>query len=299
MLTALLCLLAPAGEPRVLILGIDGLRPDALAAAETPHLDRLRGAGTYFSATDIRKPDRMAEADTVSGPGWCNVLTGVFPDKHAVLDNGFENHRLADFPHVFARLKQARPDARAAQFATWKPLEEIVLSAADASGDFSPDKKDYTLDDYEQSDAAAADAAVAELTDHDPTLLILYQGQTDVAGHKHGFHPTIKKYVSAIETVDAAVGRVLAAVESRPGRADEDWLVIVCTDHGGIGTGHGGGHNAPDVRGVFLIVSGDGAARGVSEEPTYQVDVVATALKHLGVDPPEDWKLDGHPVGLN
>ena len=52
------------------------------------------------------------------------------------------------------------------------------------------------------------------------------------------------------------------------------------------------------MRTTFLIVSGPSARRGKFDDPTYQVDVVATALAHLRVTPREEWKLDGKAVGL-
>jgi len=72
----LLAALAAGGEPgggpskRVLIIGIDGCRPDTLLAAVTPNLDRLReGAAFSFRAMTGDVP--------ISGPGWSSALTGV------------------------------------------------------------------------------------------------------------------------------------------------------------------------------------------------------------------------------
>ncbi len=73
---------------------------------------------------------------------------------------------------------------------------------------------------------------------------------------------------------------------------------LVATDHGGQGVDHGRGHALPEVNTVFMIVSGADAARGKISGPTNQVDVVATALTHLGVPLKPEWKLDGQPVGL-
>ena len=284
-----------AGEPvpRVLILGIDGCRPDALQQAKTPHLDGLVADGIWFEGTDIREPEATDEADTVSGPGWSNLLTGVWPDKHGVVDNSFTDSRYERYPHVFARLKEARPVTVTASFSTWKPIAEKIVSAADVSRDFSDETKDYR-----RFDQRATLACIEYLGEADPDLLVLYQGQVDEAGHSFGFHPKVQKYIAAIETVDANIGRVLTAVRARDSFAHENWLTIVCTDHGGSGLNHGGGRDIPDVRNTFLIVSGAATARGTWDESTYQVDVVATALTHLGVELRSEWELDGRAVGL-
>jgi hypothetical protein len=75
--------------------------------------------------------------------------------------------------------------------------------------------------------------------------------------------------------------------------------VIVSTDHGGFGKDHGGGHANPAIMNGFLIVSGATAKRGKLAEQTEIVDVVATALTHLGVKINPKWELDGRAVGLN
>jgi arylsulfatase A-like enzyme len=103
--------------------------------------------------------------------------------------------------------------------------------------------------------------------------------------------------LEAIERADKLVGRVLEAIGSRKSKG-EDWLVIVTSDHGGQGTGHGGGHDDPEVFNSFLIVSGPSAQRGTFDEQVYIVDAPVTALAHLGVQLKEAWKLDGRPVGL-
>jgi len=74
--------------------------------------------------------------------------------------------------------------------------------------------------------------------------------------------------------------------------------VLVTSDHGGKGTGHGNGHDVPEIRNSFTIVSGPAAARGRLDEVTHLVDVPFTALVHLGVSIDPTWKLDGRVIGL-
>ena len=279
--------------PKVLLIGIDGCRPDALKSAKTPNIDAIAQAGILYMGTDIREPDATDKADTISGPGWSNMLTGVWPDKHHVLDNEFSKPNYSQYPHMFARLKEVRPTAVTASFSTWAPIEGKIVSAADVSRNFSDEPKDYVRWDRE-----AATACAEYLRTADPDLVVCYQGEVDGAGHSHGFHPTVPQYIEAIETVDKNVGELITAIKLRPHFADEDWLTIICTDHGGLGKGHSDGHAEPEIRSTFLIVSGSSAKKGESDTPTWQVDVVPTALTHLHVKISPDWGLDGHAVGL-
>ena len=70
-----------AANNHVLVIGVDGLRPDALAAASTPTFDALISNGTYSS-------NATTSDLTFSGPGWSDLLHGVHRDRHGVATNG-------------------------------------------------------------------------------------------------------------------------------------------------------------------------------------------------------------------
>src|SRR4051812_24239606 len=64
---------ATAGaSPRVLLIGIDGLRGDALEAAQAPVLRALIEHGAYAPDALVRPPDQVS-ATTSSGPGWSSI----------------------------------------------------------------------------------------------------------------------------------------------------------------------------------------------------------------------------------
>lgn len=277
---------------RVLYLGIDGCRFDAIGVADTPNLDRLMAEGCYSNTTLILG-ERYQKNDTISGPGWSSILTGVWADKHGVHDNSFQGKNYEDFPHIFARLKEVRPEAFTASVVDWIPIQTNIVSGADI-GTISPPINN----DYVPADAEGAKMISKILTEKDPTFVFYYIGQVDETGHKYGFHPTVKEYIEAIERADQHVGEVLAAMESRKTFEDEEWLVLVTSDHGGKGLGHGGGHQEPEILNSFSIVSGAGAKRGKIEEQVYLVDVPYTALEWLAGEPKAEWKLDGKAIGL-
>ncbi|MHC4219444.1 MAG: FAD:protein FMN transferase, partial [Planctomycetota bacterium] len=268
---------------RVLVIGIDGFRPDALASARTPNLDRLIAEGCFT--------DRATTTEvTVSGPAWSSFLTGVWSNKHGVHDNTFEGSEYGRYPHFFARLREGRPDAFTVSALDWLPLDEHIVSAAGADVRFVWDYED-------DGDEKVVAAAVGALTGHDPDLVFVYFADLDVAGHEHGYHPSVPGYLAELEQIDGQLGRVLTAVRRRPAYAREDWLIIVSSDHGGTIDGSHG-RDIPLHRKIPLIVSGPAAARGRLHTTANVVDIPATALAHLGVEIDAAWRFDGRPVGL-
>ena len=89
---------------KVLFIDLDGVRYDKLLEADTPIIDALGRHGPVRSVVPARQ--RRSPA-TNSGPGHSTMLTGVWPDKHQVLDNSFGSNDLVEYPDVFTRLETA------------------------------------------------------------------------------------------------------------------------------------------------------------------------------------------------
>lgn len=276
----------PERTPKVLIIGIDGTRPDALAIANTPHLDALATAGAFSGEAhtgDI----------TYSGPGWSSILTGVWRDKHGVDDNSFGGSRFLDYPALFARLESLDAEMATASVVDWPEINEQIVKGADRESTFDLDAV---------GDVNVVASAVDLLGDEafDVDLLFVYFGDIDEVGHAHGFHPTVPEYIAEIEEVDGQLGLVLDALHGRARYAEEDWLILVVTDHGGTKDGTHG-DNIPEHRTTFFLASGPQVQPGSLDLPPSVVDVVPTALAHLGVDVAvlaRGWGLDGHIRGI-
>lgn len=297
MLALLLLMQTAPQEPvnKALVLFFDGFLPDSLVPEVMPTLSRLKSEGAW----SLRA---RCEDTTISGSGWSTFLTGVHRDKHGVPDNEFAAPRYQAFPHFFTRLREARPGTVCASAQSWRPIQDLLI--APAAPDFGYYAEyDLADDDYFDAfsvDALCADAAVDFLALDPVDVVVVMFGESDGVAHSEknahydGSDPLYRRKLAEL---DAHVGRLLAAVEARPGRASERWLIAVHSDHAGA-RGEGHGLNKPAHREAPFILHGPGIARGEIWPPPKSPDLVASILHHFGVAPKIEWGLDGRAVGF-
>jgi len=284
---------APGSESKhVLVIGIDGCRSDALQVANTPYLDALIATGvvTYDAfAGGSPDPGDPTHQATSSGPGWSSICTGVWVDKHGVASNGgFGSGNFISYPHFFKRIRDAQPSSYLSSIVQWHPINQNLLAPFPGLADFTQNVAD--------SGQAVENAAVAHLGVADPTALFLHFDDVDHAGHASGFSTSNSNYIQAIEATDAHIGVVWAAVQNRPNFANEDWLVIVTSDHGGTGTGHGG-HSTGERR-IWMIASGGAVPGGfLLPQGTGHTAVPPTALMHLEITIRPAWGYESEAFG--
>ncbi len=284
-----------AYSQKVLLLGLDGVRSDALVQAKTPNLDLLMNGGLYsLSSWHLGK--------TKSGPGWSSMLTGVWDNKHEVVDNEFTNANFDKFPFFPNRIQAIKPEFESVLVTGWRALSSKVRNAG------------WTREFKLWSDKGCKLKAIDELQNENPDFLMVHFNDADKFGHLKGFELENKKYIEAIESIDQKIGEILRTLYSRPGFEKEDWLILVATDHGGKGHGHGG--DSVEERKIWFIASspklpqmeieaidpgsiffGNNVNKRVANLSPVIVDIAATAIHHLlGSEHQniiKNWELDG------
>lgn len=275
--------------PKVLLIGIDGVRVDVMEELATPNLDALAAAGSFSQEAQNVRP-------TVSGPCWSSMLIGVGPEKHGVVNNDFSSNRYPEYPDFLTRIEMVRPE-----LGTFAAVDWLPLGTEDAGGPLISDDIDQkiALDGYEfgwlEADSMSVDATIDELRTGDSDALFVYLGAPDEISHNIGGIGL--EYRDAIETADRHVGRLLEAVKGRVNFAGEDWLILVATDHGRTETGGHGG-DSPEETTIFFLASGPSALVGTPSSAPSIMDLPVTALAHLGIEIDPAWGLDGSVVGL-
>jgi hypothetical protein len=187
------------------------------------------------------------------------------------------------------------------EFSTFAVVDWPPLGGPDSGGPLIGDTVDAKLmfdgeeHGYHAADSASVAAAARYLANQDPDASFVYIGNPDVVAHEHG--GLAAEYYSSIETADAHVGTLVEAVRSRATFDQEDWLILVSTDHGHKDEGGHGG-TSPEETTVFYLASGPSASSGTASFDSNIVDVAVTALAHLGVVADPSWRLDGKVSGL-
>lgn len=286
----------PPMQPKTLIIGMDGvqLQHYEQLGGDTHLQKRLFYGKAYAGGIN----GRASEQATISGPGWMTLLTGVWANKHGVISNNESLRVDPEFPSLFKRLRDALPNAYLSSVVNWSPINTAYL-LEDAQGN---DVRDSGLSD-EQVTARTLD--ILDATPADFTFIQL--DEPDEAGHASGFGPA---YQFALREADNRLGRLLDKVQERAYKnPQENWLVIVCTDHGRDDQGASHGGLTEQEKTVFIASN-----KPLNEELTQpsipednpgpnnlygyaaQTSVTPTVLRHMGLDLLPEWKLDGTPL---
>ncbi len=225
--------LITAQTKKVLFIGIDGCRADVMMSTNIPNIQGLISESIYST-------DALCASTTWSGNGWSTMLTGVWHDKHNVQDNNFTSPNFTAYPDFLTRAEAFNPNLRTISLAHWAPINNTVNKNADIKTNFS-------------TDLAVKNAAVTALQNDNPDILFVDFDDVDHAGHSYGFSSSIPQYVSSIQLTDQYIGEIVAAMKNRATYNNEEWLVVVTTDHGATETAHGGPNLSE--RNIFTIFS--------------------------------------------
>lgn len=266
----------PVGiEPvrKVLFIGWDGVRTDALLAANTPHLDSLLPKSIYSLAVD-RGPY------TVSTPGWSTILHGVWPDKHGLTENSFRKNRYDTYPDIFTLMRRTKPGLGLATISNWDAFLQIT--------------SEETYAQRFDTDPEMTQDALSIIQHCTPDVLLMHFDYPDESGHKFGFSPTSPEYLSSIEITDHYLGLIMDQIHVREGSMNEEWMVVLTTDHGGSGTGHGGQDDLNETRYVWYVVRSPNFTNSLINNGE-SVDLLPTMMKWLGAST-NGMSLDGTAI---
>lgn len=262
--------LTPTPAPlarRVLILSIDGLRPELISLAPMANLQALMQIGSYTLTAQTVYP-------SVTLVSHSSMLTGLCPPKHGVNWNDYIPEKgIAQGVDLFDLAHAA--GLQTVMFVGKEKLRQIT----DAS---SLDIFTYVND----RDSVIAQRLVADFPENFGVLFVHFP-LVDM-GHVFGW--LSPQQINIAYRADEALGVVLAALDARGLRAET--LIIVTADHGGHDTIHG--TSLPEDMTIPWIAAGPGVQLKQLTSSVHTMDAAATAAFALGLPIPAEW--DGVPV---
>ena len=261
----------------VVVISVDGLRPDAIERFSPPSIVRLARQGAASLTAQTIVPSQTLPSHT-------SMLTGTEPAAHGITwntDLTVVRGREMPVPTIFGIAKQSGLTTAAffskSKFHHLEVARDLDYSQS-PNGGWGKILAFRTAEDVERI-----------LTHSRPNLLFVHLGEPDYTGHFIGW--MTPAYGTAVRAADKAIARILAASERAFGAGK--YVVILTADHGGSGRGHL--KEDPVNRTIPWIAWGQSVA-GTATLPAgiRTMDTAATALWLLGIPVPAH--MTGRPV---
>jgi predicted AlkP superfamily pyrophosphatase or phosphodiesterase len=267
---------ASARPERVVLISIDGLRPDVLSEMRTPHIAALIARGTYCDEARTITP-------SITLPSHTSMLTGLDYTNHGVTWNGYRPGSIAH-PTLLS-IAKAAGRSTAMLFAKDKFHYLVTPGAVDFV--FGPQPGVYG--DLATSADGLAAVFEREWERRRFAVTFVHFREPDESGHKHMW--LSPEYMTAVEEADRAVGRIATAIAKAD--AWDRTVLIVTADHGGLGNTHAA--PIPENLTIPWLCVGARVPRGMRIHRTIMTySTTPTALTLLGIPVPEG--LDGDTV---
>ena len=263
---------APGASPvrydrHVIVVSIDGLRPDAIERFGAKNLQRLIDEGRYSLSARTILP-------SLTLPSHTSMLTGVEPSVHGITwnDNQVSEKGTVQVPTMF---RVARDHGLTTAAVASKGKFNHLLSSGDLDYFVLPEGNGSW------SSGRTAEIASRYLAVHKPNLLFVHLREPDHYGHMFGWMGMI--YGWAVGKADDALGQVIESADAAYG--EDGYTLIVTADHGGHGRHHGSEEES-DVTIPWIVWGAGVEGDGEIAAPIRTMDTAATALWRLGVTMP-------------
>ena len=265
------------------MVGFDGWGAYSVPKAEMPNLSELMERGAWT----LKKRSVLPSSSAIN---WASMFMGVGTEGHGYTTWGSKTPEIPSialsengiFPTIFTITRQQRPKSEIGVLYEWDGIKYLIDTlAVSHHAQVSPTP--------EGSSVPITDAFAEYIRQSKPTLALVSYDSPDAVGHRVG-HDT-PEYYAMLRELDGHLGRIVGALKEA-GIYDSS-VVIVTSDHGGIGKGHGG-ITLAEMETPFVIAGPGVRQIGEFKSAMMQYDVAATIAWLLGLKQPQPWV--GRPV---
>ena len=251
-------------EKKVILITVDGMRPDGFLACGNPYGAEMMKKGSYTLAGASVVPP-------VTLPCHLSLFQSVQPVRHGVLTNTYipPVHAING---LFEQLHNAGKTA--AMFYAWEPIRQV---STPKSLTFAEYAWAYAL---ESADTYLTRRMLECIRQYAPDFLFLHMVETDEkGGHDNGW--MTQAYLDRISIALDNIRRILETCGDR-------YDVIVTADHGGHDRTHG--LDIPEDMTIPMFFFDSDFEPGAQLENVGLLDLAPTIAKLIGVPPAREWE---------
>jgi predicted AlkP superfamily pyrophosphatase or phosphodiesterase len=250
--------------PPIILITLDGVRPDALTTARCPTLNSVRenGAGTLQARSVM---------PSVTLPCHTSIFHSVPPARHGITSNLYVP-MARPLPGIVEVARTA--GKRIAFFYNWEQLRDLARPGHIHYSYFRDSSRVADGDDETVSQASRF------IQKEKPDFGFLYLGTIDTAGHDYGWMS--EGYLHQLEHIDTLLGRFFETLPA-------EYTAILHSDHGGHDRSHGT-HLDEDMLIPWMAI-GPNIKKGytIQSEITL-LDTAPTIARIMGIPAHDEWE---------
>lgn len=295
----LLCINSVYAKTRKFIyIVVDGIPADYIERVHPKTIFEIADKGGYARAYTGGEVGGYSQTSTISAIGYMNMLTGTWMNKHNVKGNSNLSPNY-NYWSLFRIAKEQDKPYKTAVFSGWTDNRTVLI------GEGKPEtghlKVDYIYDGYDMDtqrfpkskdelhifdiDSVVSKEAAACIRRDAPDLSWVYLWYTDSGFHIYGDGAYMDDYV---RKTDELISWIWDAVQYREKKFDEEWMVIVTTDHGRGESGHHHGGQSDRERSVWMSTNIKTLNAQFGRPTLSLVDIHPTACQFMGFTVPQD-----------
>ena len=255
-------------DKKVILISIDGMRPDGLRACGNPYLSELEAKCAYTYSGASMFP-------SVTFPCHFSMSRSVTPQRHGILTNTYVPE-VRPVKGIFEKVKDM--GGVSAMFYGWENIRDIAKPGSLKFSTYMNFRMNESTDTY------LTDECLRTVEKYSPDFVFLYLVDTDdLGGHDVGWMS--EEYLRRISIAIDNVKRVFE-------KFSDEYRIIIMSDHGGHDRTHG--TMLPEDMTVPFFFYGPEFTPGEIVEPVSLLEIAPTIAKVMGIPPEEDW--EGHSI---
>lgn len=258
----------PVDIRRVIVVVLDGLRPDAIDAFDLENVRQIMRRGASSPAATTITP-------SLTWPALTSLLCGLAPQEHGILADSLHVPRprttLQPLPELLAAGGYPSTAFMGAIPSLYRGIaSRIAMGLGFAEARFAGGHAGSVLL-----------AARSTLRAQRRGLIFLHWADADRVGHEHGWMSAA--YGDAARRLDSALGMLVSATGIHE---DPHTLLVTLADHGGGGVDPKHHEEPHPLNATIPLALAGGAVRSRTLDSASLLDVPPTIAWALGLQPP-------------